>query len=197
MKNAFILKKEEASDVAFYEFWSKQYFYPKEYLYTENIHKVQATVQSINSLFTWKNGKTLAEKKAKSLPAVLNHWSKLKDASKEGVDETFALMDKFDIFPTGFIWRIFLLHILQPNKYPIFDRYTCAAYMHSKDQLPEAGKGEFLLDFVIMESKKVETYKNYLVFIESEAKSLKTREIRNIDKALFAFGMYILAPFNH
>jgi len=94
-------------------------------------------------------------------------------------------------------YLITYLHFLDPEKYPIFDSFANRAveYIFS-EQRPE-------IPFKLSNSDKVKNFKEYKNGFMSKFNKLKedykpqeenideTKKIRNIDKALWAFGHYI------
>ena len=81
------------------------------------------------------------------------------------------------------VWKIFLLHIIKPDKYPIYDQHIHRAYNFingldykniSADEVSNSDKESFY-------------FKTYFVFI----KSLKNPNLKTLDEAFFAFGQFI------
>jgi len=110
--------------VEFVEKWSKCYKYSGEGKYDNYIRTVLDDDNSFLQLFKWKNGKGegISGKKMK----VINGW-----IIKMGILKN--LKNKFDwgVFESEFeptesspIWKIFLLHLINPNEFPIFDQHV-------------------------------------------------------------------------
>lgn len=170
----------------FIKFWSQLYYYPSDSdnLYNGAISKLKYDEIDIEKFFKWKNGMELSIKKQKSFEQ--NIKSKLPEINMLKAKNDFSLnefLDKFKNIKTT-VWRIFLLHIIKPEKYPIYDQniYRTYNFIHNKHNEPsptslsERGKEEFYID-------------KYLPFIDS----LRTSgiDIRTIDKAFFAFGQFL------
>jgi hypothetical protein len=161
----------------FLEFWSKQYYYPKnEELYTKNINKPKFEVVDINELYKWKNGMTLSVKKQKSLEAkILSKLDIINDLKHQKVTDLNFFLEEF--LDVSFVWKIFLLHLIKPNTYPIYDQHIHRAfnYIHV-DQM------------FIQKAKQHEFYfKHYLNFIKFE----EIKNLKKLDEAFFAFGQFI------
>ena len=174
-----VFREDFVSKSEFVNFWSKQYFYPKDYLYNDNIGK-ELIEERIWALFIWKNGKPLSEKKKLS---VKNNF----------VRETINIPSSHDNLtlllylnrPGGTIWRIFWLHCNYPNIYPIYDQHVHRAMAKLKDwkelEIPSPNR------------IKVEMYVNHYLqfwreFIEFPAKP--------VDEALWAYGKFLKLKYD-
>ena len=164
----------------FVTFWAKQYFYKNDDLYTQNIGK-SLSYETIQKLFLWKNGGPLSGLKKKSVQE--NFASRLSELTKLPRDcgaESFL-----NLFATGgAIWRIFFLHIWQPNKYPIYDQHVHRSMCFLKNgRMEEIGQNA---DGII------ESYiRSYLPFYAE----FPTMPVRSVDKALWMFGRFLKSPF--
>ena len=166
----------------FITFWSQLYSYSNEAIYKKNISKKVFDTESIQELFIWKNGMRLSDLKQKSLND--------KIISKLEVINYLKSKDEFelDLFNYQFkilsaVWKIFLLHIIQPKKFPIYDQHIHRTFLFIH-------KKEFsnLSNTSIKNKQKEAFYFNeYLPFIdENEIKNLK-----KLDEAFFAFGQFL------
>lgn len=166
----------------FINFWSQLYSYSNEAIYKKNISKKVFDTESIQELFIWKNGMRLSDLKQKSLND--------KIISKLEVINYLKSKDEFelDLFNYQFkilsaVWKIFLLHIIQPKKFPIYDQHIHRTFLFIH-------KKEFsnLSNTSIKNKQKEAFYFNeYLPFIdENEIKNLK-----KLDEAFFAFGQFL------
>jgi len=80
----------------------------------------------------------------------------------------------------GAIWNIFYLHILDTNKYPIYDQHTYRAMIYLQTKK--------IIEISNNDKKKYESYiYEYIPFV----KSFNNTNHRKIDKALFAFGQFL------
>ena len=112
----------------FINFWSKLYTFSNEAIYTESINKETFTKTDIQNLYKWKNGMKLSVLKQKSLD------TKIK--AKLSIINVFKKNDGIDLesFKNEFknltaVWKIFLLHIIKPDKYPIYDQHIHRAFL--------------------------------------------------------------------
>jgi hypothetical protein len=108
-------------------FSMKRYIYPKDYLYKQNIHKPVFLLVDVAQLYEWKNGNRLSQKKQAAfdtkIGARLQRINQLKqELHIDHFREEFA-----DI---SAIWKIFLLHIIAPDIYPIFDQHVFRSYSY-------------------------------------------------------------------
>ncbi len=168
----------------FVKFWSFFYTNPMEteHLYSERIEKQKFTPEDIEKLFEWKNGTRLSQKKQKSIKTItdnINIVNNLKNTFNTTIfEEKFKNMSA--------IWKIFLLHIIAPTIYPIFDQHVYRAFY-------------FLTEGIIQEipeknSKKEKIYfEQYIPFFNDLAKNNIPN--KNIDEALWAFGKFLKNKF--
>lgn len=173
----------ESDDInTFITFWSQLYSYSNEVIYKKNISKKVFDAESIQELFICKNGMRSSDLKQKSLN------NKIID--KLGVINYLKSKEEFelDLFNYEFkslsaVWKIFLLHIIQPKKFPIYDQHIHRTFLFIH-------KKEFsnLSNTSIKNKQKEAFYFNeYLPFIdENEIKDLK-----KLDEAFFAFGQFL------
>jgi hypothetical protein len=164
----------------FIEFWSKQYFDEHEDRYIRNIGK-PITAVTIRELFYWKNSGPLSILKTKSIDT--KFISKLPILAKLPKDHDVRSF--FELFSDGGpIWRIFFLHIWQPNKYPIYDQHVhrsmCFLVHGRKVEIPQRT------------CEVIDSYvESYLPF-HTQFRKLQDREV---DKALWMFGRFLKSPF--
>ena len=98
--------------------------------------------------------------------------------------ETKIDLEQFnrDFSNVSAVWRIFLLHIIKPKEYPIYDQHIHRTYNFIHDlewrnitnTIPEKAKLEFYFD-------------TYLQFV-NEANYPNLKEL---DEAFFAFGQFL------
>jgi len=172
-------KNENLND--FINSWSKLYSFSNEAIYSKSIIKETLTKTDIQNLYKWKNGMKLSVLKQKSLD------TKIK--AKLSIINAFKKNDKIDVeaFKKEFknvsaVWKIFLLHIIKPNKYPIYDQHIHRAFLfiHNEDwsniqnTMNDKVKEKFYFD-------------RYLPFIETQ----NIKDLKKLDEAFFAFGQFL------
>lgn len=180
-----ILNKTEANDLhTFISFWSKLYSYRPglEHLYKDAIDNKQYDEKDIQAFFTWKNGMKLSSGKQTSLNRKIK--SKLSIINKLKASKDFEVT----VFSENFknltvVWKIFLLHIINPKKYPIYDQHIHRTYnfIHGLpynhreiEPLTEKEKERFYFD-------------EYLAFIDT----INGIGLKTIDEAFFVFGQFL------
>jgi len=162
----------------FIEYWSKLYSYRDEWKYSENIYLAQFTDINILQLFEWKNGSELSEGKSEGFRR--NILGKLQEinlfkSSANLIQEEF--LSEFESVTA--VWKIFLLHTIKPNKYPIYDQHVHRAYNYIKGIPFEQIKN------TIPDKEKLNFYfGDYLTFINS----IRISDLKKMDEAFFAFG---------
>jgi len=161
--------------------WSKLYSYSNEDIYSKSITKELLTTTDIKNLYKWKNGMKLSVLKQKSLD------TKIKD--KLSIINAFKKSDSIDVeaFKIEFkkvsaVWKIFLLHIIKPNKYPIYDQHIHRAFLfiHNEDW-------SNIANTMSDKAKEQFYFKRYLPFIEAE----NIKDLKKLDEAFFAFGQFL------
>jgi hypothetical protein len=165
----------------FIDFWKKLYFYPLENLYNETIVKKQFDIEDIQRLFIWKNGMKLSEKKQFSIDTKIK--AKIEIINSYKAANTLTIKDFQDNFKElSAVWKIFLLHIIKPDLYPIYDQHINRtfnfihglSYKDISSTMPNIDKENFY-------------FNTYLPFI----RSLNGHKLKNIDEAFFSFGQFI------
>lgn len=182
----------EVQQDEFFAFWLRQYGDGKdEALYRDNIRK-ELTEERILKLFTWKNGYKLSQKKEESVQRnFIQRLGEINDLADEHDRE--RLLSRFP--NGGVIFRIFWLHCVRPNLFPIYDQHV-----HRAMTFMQNGATKFIEDRKYEEipttvSAKVDAYlKRYVPFHDSFAasESVDGGRDRTVDKALWAFGEFLL-----
>lgn len=98
-----IFKIDHVHVSEFINFWSMLYEYGNEHLYDENIGK-ELTEERIWSLFIWKNGRPLSEKKRKSVED-----NYINENITIPPNPSILFLQDYLNRPGGAIWRIFLV----------------------------------------------------------------------------------------
>lgn len=173
--------KSEENFQSFIDSWAKLYTFSNESFYKRSISKQYYTEIDIQNLFVWKNGMRLSRLKQKSLDQKIK--SKLDFINQlKGLNfDIEVFRDEFSNLST--VWKIFLLHIIKPNKYPIYDQHIHRAFLYiNKEKWNEVSNTS------LNNKQKEEFYFNrYLPFIISQ----KIKDIKKLDEALFAFGQFL------
>jgi hypothetical protein len=166
---------------SFINFWSKLYSFSNEEIYSKSIVKETFTKTDVQNLYKWKNGMKLSVLKQKSLDTkikakltIINIFKKSKTIDLE------AFKIEFKNLTT--VWKIFLLHIIKPNKYPIYDQHIHRAFLfiHNEDwsniqnTMNDKVKEKFYFD-------------RYLPFIKAQ----NIKDLKQLDEAFFAFGQFL------
>ncbi len=175
-----LTNRQSGSLQEFISFWSKLYVYDNAVLY-ERIHNTTLSEDDLKDLYKWKNGMKLSQAKEKSLNT--------KIISKIDVVNNLRAAPNFDLehFLKEFkqvsvVWKVFLLHILKPNRFPIYDQHVHRAYRFINNQSSNGIKAS------MNESVKLKFYfKEYYPFVRQS----KITDLKKMDEAFFAFGQFI------
>lgn len=176
-----ICLKNETDLKLFIEFWSKLYYYPKEYLYLNSIYKKHYEVNDIHNLYVWKNGMELSNKKKYSLDSKVK--SKIKTINDYKINEDWSIEDFQNEFgDLSAVWKIFLLHIIKPKVYPIYDQHINRTYNYIH-KLPYTDISANMSN----KDKEYFYFNTYLNFIKEQS----DLNLKKFDEAFFAFGKFI------
>jgi len=167
----------------FVDFWAGTYHDPREETYANCIGDLG--MMAVKSLYAWKRGhgrfRDIPERQRGSIERnFLKRLPELRRLHRNCGPRDF--LDRFS--EGGAIYRIFLLHIWQPRKYPMYDQNVHRAMHFIKHgepgELPKTHKA------------RVQTYvERYLPFHNS----FPTRRNREVDKALFSLGQFLKTRF--
>lgn len=159
--------------------WRSKYNYRRPKLYDGNIDKGLDSKRYFQKLFIWKNGRALSKSKQE---LINGFWKKKKVllSLRNG-----SSLDQFEIAfnpsESSCIWKTFLLHIVRPDVYPIYDQHVYRAYMSiDTGQIQEISNKD---------EEKYNHYKNhYLPWFEKILRTNPSYTVKQIDEALFAYG---------
>ncbi len=183
-RNLVLLSVKQAKTVEeFVEHWRAYYQYGDSERYSSNIRAREFTPTNLRELYSWKNGMTLKGSggKEKSLQnkitaktRKINQFKLAKRVDLDAFNMEFANISA--------VWRIFLLHIIKPRVYPMYDQHVHRAYLFIND------KDWSDIHNKISNEKKLQFYfEHYYPFI----KQLNYSNLKALDEALFAFGQYL------
>ena len=175
-----LTKTQSGSLQEFISFWSKLYAYDNAALY-DKIHYKVLSEKDIKDLYQWKNGMKLSQAKEKSL--------NIKILKKLNIINSLRATTEFDLdyFLKEFkevsvVWKVFLLHIISPTMYPIYDQHIHRAYRFMNNEASDGIKAS------MNESVKLKFYfEEYYPFV----KESKIKDLKKMDEAFFAFGQFI------
>jgi len=165
----------------FVDCWREYYNAYSEDIYSTHITNDPLEEEDIRVLFKWKNGMSLSGSKTKVLESkVLNRLDVINELRNERDIDFDSLNEQFKDLAA--IWRIFVMHIINPFEFPIFDQHVYRAMRFLKNNRVEDLKNDDLV--------KIELYKNgYLPFYKDLVSGLD--DLRSCDKALWAFGKFL------
>ncbi|MCT3661373.1 hypothetical protein HZP71_11770 [Elizabethkingia anophelis] len=127
-------------------------------------------------LYIWKNGMNLSAKKLEILEKkILLKLDIINDLKSQYLPILDSFLEEFQ--EVSFVWKIFLLHIINPNTYPIYDQHIHRAfnYLQSENNYNQhVTQNEFY-------------FNHYLPFIRLK----KIDNLKKLDEAFFAFGQFI------
>ena len=175
-----ITNRQSGSLQEFISFWSKLYVYDNAVLY-ERIHNKTLSEDDLKDLYKWKNGMKLSQAKEKSLNTKI--ISKLETVNNLRAASNFDLEYFLKEFKqVSVVWKVFLLHILKPNRFPIYDQHVHRAYRFINNQSSNDIRTS------MKESLKLEFYfEEYYPFVRQS----QMTDLKKMDEAFFAFGQFI------
>ncbi len=181
--NFFTLKKVDCNNpIEFINYW-RQLYTGDDSKYFQNINVSEFSEENIVNLFEWKNGMTLKGSGGKEKSLNENILKRISIINEHKKTSNFDL-DKFnkDFEKLSAVWKIFLLHVIKPNIYPIYDQNIHRAYNCIFD-----------LDWhsitnTISENQKLNFYfGTYLDFV----KSTGVTDLKALDEAFFCLGQFL------
>ncbi len=129
MSNSYKIEISGLDDVCnFVDKWSPLYSYKNEYKYDQFILTALDDKNSFVEMFKWKNGTGDVISKPK-MKSVLGYWDKidvLRNLKSSFSWEVFE--EEFQPQKSSSIWKLFLLHIMNPKEFPIFDQHVFRSY---------------------------------------------------------------------
>ena len=175
-----LTKTQSGSLQEFISFWSKLYAYDNAALY-DKIHYKVLSEKDIKDLYQWKNGMKLSQTKEKSLNTKIikkiNIINSLRATTEFDLDYFLKEFKEVSV-----VWKVFLLHIISPTMYPIYDQHIHRAYRFMNKEASDGIKAS------MNESVKLKFYfEEYYPFV----KESKIKDLKKMDEAFFAFGQFI------
>jgi len=187
------MEKIDIKDFIF--FWERYYDegkYPDE-IYFNCLNKKIWKVGDLDRIFVWKNGSKLSSKKQKILQKVyknleeINFFRNIRNPTERAFED-FYKKTCCNIISSGLVWRIFLVHLTHPDKYPMIDKFNYIAYkflennnLLTKKEVDKILKKEQL--------KVYHPFKNFFIKLNE-----KINNQRRVDRALMAFGQFLTNP---
>ena len=181
MNKVFNIYIEGLNDpIQFIQKWSKVYDYQGEDKYKNNINKGLDDDSSMLRLFEWKNGTGNVIYQSK-MERVNNFIKKRTELRKLQLKFNWDHYENLIEPKKGsVIWKIFLLHLIDPNEFPIYDQHVYRSFRFFTTGIIE--------DRPTNDRDYYETYKfGYLDWF-NKLKNVHGLEPRMMDKSFFSFG---------
>lgn len=115
---------------------------------------------------------------------IIAHLPTIQELAKEWAATTFDA--KFGKLST--VWQTFLMHIIQPDQFPIFDQHVYRAYAYL-----QTGQGKELKGTI---TTQLTYYAEYCSFFDQVSRECPNLSPRSLDKAFWAFGKFIKQYFD-
>ncbi|MDP2686534.1 MAG: hypothetical protein Q8O62_04895 [Aequorivita sp.] len=181
MNLPYLNKQSYISLDSFIDSWSKLYSFSNEAVYNKSISQEILTKTDIQNLYEWKNGMVLSLIKQNSLETKIKSKLSLINAFK-AKDEINLDVYKMEFKNLSAVWKIFLLHIIKPNEFPIYDQHIHRTFLfiHNEDF-------SNISTFITNQNKERFYFDRYLPFIQSN----NIEDLKKLDEAFFAFGQFL------
>ena len=166
----------------FIVFWSKRYSFANEQIYSDSISQLNYSQQNIQDLYRWKNGMVLSKLKQESLnQKIIKKLDLINNFKKSDKVNLDLFCNEFKELPA--VWKIFLLHLIKPNIYPIYDQHIHRTYLyiHNEDWTNISSSN------ILNKDKEKFYFERYLPFIQTNT----VCKIKQMDEAFFAFGQFL------
>ena len=165
----------------FIDCWSKYYDYRGNEIYFKHLNKNPLETEDIRELFKWKNGMRLSTLKGISFETKIMPRLEIINNLKQERRITFQIIND-SFHDVSAIWKIFLAHIVNPRRFPIFDQHVYRAMIYLQTQKIEELKN--------YDQVKLEKYQNeYLKFFNNI--STEISDYKKYDEAMWAFGRFL------
>ena len=182
MKLINLVSNEAESLNSFISNWSNLYSYTNENLYNKTISKESFTKEDLQNLYIWKNAMKLSVLKQRSLETkiianlpTINNYKKIENIDIQAFKKEFKKVSS--------VWKIFLLHVIKPNKYPIYDQHIHRAFLFIQNE-----DWRNISNISISNNAKEKFYfERYLPFIEAQ----NIKDLKKLDEAFFTFGQFL------
>ena len=180
---------QNVSAAEFVKRWSAEYRRKEKPvvrgLYNQNMAIRPCTEESITNLLHWKNGSTFkgrfSGKKAKLVKEIVGKLEVVNQLEAQWDDQLFKEQLRPD--NNGPIWKLFLLHVIQPAIFPIFDQhvYRAQIYLQTTNivELSKTRKSRFNL------------FINDFMPLFNELKKETKASVKEVDEAMWAFGKFL------
>lgn len=194
----------------FVDYWGKPHTFAsvkcydsdKEINYVEELNiSNRLTEQNIKRLLRWKDPRMLTEKilsgpdEGKENKRVLKVLERRDDINQFrefgiGIEDFKRIVE--EMFPVGFVWRIFLFHIARPHEFPIADRNVFKSYsLHKQVKIPENWtEYEDYIDYFFQIAIAANIVSKKPLGNESNLIGI-VKELKRVDNALVAFGQFV------
>jgi len=183
--NILAFSDKNVSRQDFIDFWSKYYVYTSvERLYLDRIHNEIFSKDDIEKLFEWKNGMKINGHKQKQA-SVDKIVSRLKIINELKNNFDFVLFKRY-FNDLGAIWQLFILHIIQPEIFPIFDQHVYRAHLFISKEIIEDIKEDKNFKLKYFYEVYLPFYNNFKTDIGND---------RQADMALWAFGKFLKTQY--
>ena len=196
----------------FVDYWGKPHTFAsvkcydsdKEINYVEELNiSNRLTEQNIKRLLRWKDPRMLTEKilsgpdEGKENKRVLKVLERRDDINQFrefgiGIEDFKRIVE--EMFPVGFVWRIFLFHIARPHEFPIADRNVFKSYsLHKQVKIPENWtEYEDYIDYFFQIAIAANIVSKKPLGNESNLIGI-VKELKRVDNALVAFGQFVFS----
>ncbi len=182
--NLIIFSNKSVGVNEFVNFWSQLYNDPNENKYKSNINKIILDENALLALFEWKNGSKLSNLKLKSFNSKILSKIQIINALK---NSTNIDLEKFleEFKEVSLIWKIFLLHLIKSDEYPIFDQHVYRAfYFIMNSKVKELANND-------NEKEKI-YFESYLPFFKQIQGEYP---LKKVDESLWAFGKFLKSDY--
>ena len=167
----------------FVQQWSSLYAYGMEDKYEMHIHHVLDSRESFFELFKWKNGTggIISRKKTKTVEGFWEKIDSLRELREHFDWELFE--HEFQPQRTSNIWKIFLLHLVKPTHFPIYDQHVYRFYhFHKTGVIQEIPKNH---------SARYLGYKQDYLHWFNDIKTRYDLHPKKKDESFIAFGQFL------
>lgn len=164
----------------FIRYWDSMYDYKLEPIYAKYIGNALHE-EGIRKLYEWKNGieNIMTGKKGTTVEFIQAQLPSLWDLRENWNEEQFN--KQFE--KIGLVWRVFLMHIIHPERFPIYDQHVLRAYRYLQE-----GK---VIQEKITDKSIIHYREHYTPFFLNLVQVSHNLGRKQVDNALWAFGKFL------
>jgi hypothetical protein len=152
--------------------------------YNSYISARPCTIESITKLLQWKNSdrfENFSANKKKLVQEILEKIHVINQLESNWDKNLFRTEFKPD--KNGPIWKLFILHVIQPEIFPIFDQHVYRA-----QHFLQSGK---IIELSATHQSRFDLFMNEYLPVFNAIKTESNASLKEVHEAMWAFGLFL------